>query len=59
MSYICCVDISCLVINVSSGLHGLILTKMGGGEGRGGGGGGGRTRSRHISTISQTPRVFR
>ena len=60
MSYICCVDISCLVINVSSGLHGLILTKVGegrGGEGRGGGGG--RTRSRHISTISQTPRVFR
>ena len=40
MSYICCVDISCLVINVSSGLHGLILTKVGegrGGEGRGGG----------------------
>lgn len=33
MSYICCVDISCLVINVSSGLHGLILTKVGGGEG--------------------------
>ena len=57
MSYICCVDISCLVINVSSGLHGLILTKVGGGEGRGGGGG--RTGSRHISTISQTPRVFR
>ena len=57
MSYICCVDISCLVINVSSGLHGLVLTKVGGGEGRGGGGG--RTRSRHISTISQTPRVFR
>lgn len=33
MSYIYCVDISCLVINVSSGLHGLILTKVGGGEG--------------------------
>ena len=56
MSYICCVDISCLVINVSSGLHGLILTKVG--EGRGGEGRGGRTDELEVDTFQQFPKLL-
>ena len=53
MSYICCVDISCLVINVSSGLHGLILTKVGGGEGRGG-----EEDELEVDTCQQLPKLL-
>ena len=57
MSYICCVDISCLVINVSSGLHGLILTKVGGGEGRGGEGRG-KEDELEVDTFQQFPKLL-
>ena len=55
MSYIYCVDISCLVINVSSGLHGLILTKVGGGEGRGGEG---EEDELEVDTFQQFPKLL-
>ena len=55
MSYICCVDISCLVINVSSGLHGLVLTKVGGGEGRGGEG---EEDELEVDTFQQFPKLL-
>ena len=55
MSYICCVDISCLVINVSSGLHGLVLTKVGGGEGRGGEG---EENELEVDTFQQFPKLL-
>ena len=57
MSYIYCVDISCLVINVSSGLHGLILTKVGGGEGRGGEGRG-KEDEPEVDTFQQFPKLL-
>ena len=53
MSYNCCVDISCLVINVSSGLHGLILTKVG--EGRGGEG---EKDELEVDTFQQFPKLL-
>ena len=60
MSYICCVDICCLVINVSSGLHGLILTKVGGGGGRGGEGRGGEGEEDEleVDTFQQFPKLL-